>query len=137
MSRDRPGRRSIRRPVDEAQKNLLDDYVKAFTSYDIDALVQLLRKMRPPPCRRSPCGWTGGTTSPRGISDPVTDAANSRLVPLAVNGSPAFAAYKRAADGTHLPFSVQVLDLDGDRINPDHLLPGHLIVRALRPAPKL
>ena len=33
-----------------------------------------------------------------------------------MNGSPAFAAYKLAPDGSHLPFSIQVLDLDGDKI---------------------
>ncbi|HET9649408.1 MAG TPA: sigma-70 family RNA polymerase sigma factor, partial [Microlunatus sp.] len=103
-------------PMDDAQKTLLDDYVKAFTSYDIDALVQLLRKdataSMPPFAlwldgRDDIAAWHLG---------PGHACRGSRLVPLEVNGSPAFAAYKLDPDGSHLPFSVQVLDLDGDRI---------------------
>jgi RNA polymerase sigma-70 factor (ECF subfamily) len=103
-------------PMDDAQKTLLDDYVKAFTSYDIDALVQLLRQdataSMPPFAlwldgRDDIAAWHLG---------PGHACRGSRLVPLEVNGSPAFAAYKLAPDGNHLPFSVQVLDLDGDRI---------------------
>ena len=103
-------------PMDDAQKSLLDDYVKAFTSYDIDALVQLLRQdataSMPPFAlwldgRDDIAAWHLG---------PGHACRGSRLVPLEVNGSPAFAAYKLDPDGSHLPFSVQVLDLDGDRI---------------------
>lgn len=103
-------------PVDDSHKRLLDDYVKAFTSYDIDALVQLLRTdataSMPPFAlwldgREDIAAWHLG---------PGHACRGSRLVPLEVNGSPAFAAYKLAPDGSHLPFSIQVLDLDGDRI---------------------
>ncbi len=103
-------------PIDDAQKVLLDDYVKAFTSYDIDALVQLLRKdataSMPPFAlwldgRDDIAAWHLG---------PGHACRHGKLVPLAVNGSPAFAAYKLSPDGSHLPFSIQVLDLDGDRI---------------------
>ena len=103
-------------PMDDAQQHLLDDYVKAFTSYDIDALVQLLQKdataSMPPFAlwldgREDIAAWHLG---------PGHGCRDSRLVPLAVNGSPAYAAYKLAPDGSHLPFSVQVLDLAGDKI---------------------
>jgi len=41
----------------------------------------------------------------------------SRLIPTAANGSPAFGQYKPSADGTSLePWSLQVLELSGDRI---------------------
>jgi RNA polymerase sigma-70 factor (ECF subfamily) len=103
-------------PMDDAQKSLLDDYVRAFTSYDIDALVQLLQKdataSMPPFAlwldgRDDIAAWHLG---------PGHACRDSRLVPVAVNGSPAFAAYKLAPDGSHRPFSIQVLDLEGDKI---------------------
>jgi RNA polymerase sigma-70 factor (ECF subfamily) len=103
-------------PMDDAQKNLLADYVKAFTSYDIDALVQLLRQdataSMPPFAlwldgRDDIAAWHLG---------PGSACRESMLLPLEMNGSPAFAAYKLAPDGRHLPFSIQVLDLEGDRI---------------------
>ena len=105
-----------RDPMDDAQKDLLADYVKAFTSYDIDALVLLLRQdataSMPPFAlwldgRDDIAAWHLG---------PGAACRQSKLLALQVNGSPAFAAYKLAADGTHQPFSIQVLDLDGDKI---------------------
>ena len=91
------------------------DYVKAFTSYDIDALVLLLRQdatASMPPFAL----WLAGRDDIAAWHlGPGHECRGSRLVPLEVNGSPAFAAYKQSPDG-HRPFSIQVLDLDGDRI---------------------
>jgi len=102
-------------PMDDAQKNLLADYVKAFTSYDIDALVLLLRKdatASMPPFAL----WLAGRDDIAAWHlGPGHECRGSKLVALEVNGSPAFAAYKQSPDG-HLPFSIQVLDLAGDRI---------------------
>ena len=103
-------------PLDQAQQRLLDDYLRAFTSYDIDALVELLRQdatASMPPFAL----WLAGRDDIAAWHlGPGHGCRDSRLVPLEVNGSPAFAAYKRAADGTYRPFSIQVLDLAGDRI---------------------
>ncbi len=102
-------------PMDEAQKTLLADYVQAFTSYDIDALVLLLRQdatASMPPYEL----WLAGRDDIAAWHlGPGHECRGSKLLPLQVNGSPAFAAYKQAPEG-HLPFSIQVLDLDGDRI---------------------
>lgn len=104
-------------PMDDAQRTLLDNYVKAFTSYDIDALVLLLRKdatASMPPFAL----WLAGRDDIAAWHlGPGHGCRDSRLVPLEVNGSPGFAAYKPATDGSHQPFSIQVLDLDGDRIS--------------------
>jgi RNA polymerase sigma-70 factor (ECF subfamily) len=54
-------------------------------------------------------GWCLGT----GIG-----CRGSRLVPTSANGSPAFAQYKPAADGGGFePWSLQVLELEGDQIS--------------------
>lgn len=103
-------------PLDAAQQNLLDDYLRAFTSYDIDALVQLLRQDATASMPPFALWLSGRDDIAAWHLGPGHACRDSRLVPLEVNGSPAFAAYKRAADGTHRPFSIQVLDLDGDRI---------------------
>ena len=63
----------------------------------------------------------------------------SRLIPIAVNGSPGFAQYKPSADGNRLePWSVQVVEmrdgklsgltffLDTQRFLPRWGLPAHL-----------
>ncbi|HEY5878424.1 MAG TPA: sigma-70 family RNA polymerase sigma factor [Nakamurella sp.] len=103
-------------PMDDAQKNLLADYVQAFTTYDIDALVLLLRQdaiASMPPFAL----WLSGRDDIAAWHlGPGAACRQGRLLPLEVNGSPAFAAYKLSADGSHRPFSIQVLDLDGDRI---------------------
>ncbi len=102
-------------PMDDAQKDLLAGYVKAFTSYDIDALVLLLRQDATASMPPFALWLSGRDDIAAWHLGPGHECRGSRLVPLEVNGSPAFAAYKRSADG-HLPFSIQVLDLDGDRI---------------------
>jgi RNA polymerase sigma-70 factor (ECF subfamily) len=103
-------------PMDDAQKNLLADYVKAFTTYDIDTLVLLLRQdatASMPPFAL----WLAGRDDIAAWHlGPGHECRDSKLVALEVNGSPAFAAYKLSPEGGHLPFSIQVLDLDGDKI---------------------
>lgn len=103
-------------PLDAAQQDLLDHYLRAFTRYDIDALVQLLRQDATASMPPFALWLSGRDDIGAWHRGPGHACRDSRLVPLEVNGSPAFAAYKRADDGTHRPFSIQVLDLDGDRI---------------------
>jgi RNA polymerase sigma-70 factor (ECF subfamily) len=103
--------------MDGEDRALLDRYVAAFEQYDMDALTAVLHEdatWNMPPyelwlqthldIRR----WCLGT----GIG-----CRDSRLVPIMANGSPAFAQYKPAADGGHEAWSVQVLELSGDRIS--------------------
>ena len=44
----------------------------------------------------------------------------SRLVPLSVNGSPAFGQYRVSPRGGHEPWSIQVLELSDGRISHIH-----------------
>ena len=48
---------------------------------------------------------------------PGIGCRGSRLVPTMANGMPAFGQYKPAPDGGHEPWSLQVLELSGDRIS--------------------
>ena len=47
--------------------------------------------------------------------------ANGRIVPVeSANGCPAFGTYRRDPDGGFFPWSIQVLEIDGDRIVGHH-----------------
>jgi RNA polymerase sigma-70 factor (ECF subfamily) len=97
-------------PADAAQRDLLDRYVAAFTSYDIDALVGLLRDdvvMSMPPYPL----WLRGPDQVRAfLLGRGVHCAGSRLTPVAANGMPAFAQWR--ADGTGwAPWAIQVLEI--------------------------
>jgi RNA polymerase sigma-70 factor (ECF subfamily) len=103
-------------PMDDAQRQLLARYVDAFERYDMGALTSLLKAdatWNMPPyelwlqTHRDIVDWCLG---------PGIGCQGSRLVPIAANGSPAFGQYKPDPAGGLQPWSVQVLELSGDRI---------------------
>jgi RNA polymerase sigma-70 factor (ECF subfamily) len=104
------------KPLDEASEALLARYVDAFERYDMDKLTSLLQAdatWNMPPydlwlqTHRDIAAWCLG---------PGIGCRGSRLVPTMANGMPAFGQYKPAPDGGHEPWSLQVLELSGDRI---------------------
>ncbi|MGH2737323.1 MAG: sigma-70 family RNA polymerase sigma factor [Actinomycetota bacterium] len=106
------------RPMDEGQRALLARYVDAFERYDMDALTALLREdatWSMPPyelwlrTHRDIRNWCLG---------PGIGCRGSRLVPTAASGSPAFGQYKPSdTEGVLEPWSLQVLEISGDRID--------------------
>ena len=105
------------RPMDDAQRQLLARYVDAFERYDMDALTSLLKAdatWNMPPyelwlqTHRDIVGWCLG---------PGIGCKGSRLIPVMANGSPAFGQYKPDPAGGLAPWSVQVLELSGERIS--------------------
>jgi len=104
-------------PLSESQSMLLDRYVDAFHSYDVDTLVALLREdatLSMPPYtlwlrgRDTIKAWLLG----RGVG-----CRGSRLVPTAACGSPAFGQYRAGGpDGSYQPWSLTVLELSGNQI---------------------
>ena len=122
-------------PLTAEDEALLQRYVRAFEAYDIPSLVQLLREdasISMPPYamwlrgRDDLAGWYLGFG--RGCR-------GSRLVPVAANGSPAFGQYRPAPDGGHLPWSVQVLELQDGRVrHVHHFLDPALFARFGLPA---
>jgi RNA polymerase sigma-70 factor (ECF subfamily) len=102
--------------LDNEQQALLRRYLAAFEEYDMDALTSLLhedaRWSMPPyeiwlQTHRDIVSWCLG---------PGIGCEGSRLLPISASGSPAFAQYKPAPGGGWDPWSLQVLELDGDRI---------------------
>jgi RNA polymerase sigma-70 factor (ECF subfamily) len=103
--------------MDQGRAELLDRYVDAFESYDIERLVMLLHDdavQQMPPFAM----WIQGAADiGRFMLLPgPSGCRGSRLVPSAANGSPAFAQYRRDPEGGHAPWALQVLEISGDRI---------------------
>ncbi len=117
-------------PLATEERDLLVRYVSAFESYDIDALVELLREdasISMPPIvmwlrgRADLRDWYLGT----GIG-----CCGSRLVPTRANGLPAFGQYRRDPRGGHAPWSLQVLEIkDGRLAHVHHFLDTSLFQR--------
>ncbi|MEW1601143.1 sigma-70 family RNA polymerase sigma factor [Streptomyces sp. NPDC093808] len=108
-------------PLDEDQKKLLDRYVAAFEGYDMSALTALLHEdavMTMPPFDL----WLTGADDITGFMTTLGAAcANSRLVPVEVNGLPGFAQYKPDPEnGGHTPWAVQALEISDGRITGFH-----------------
>jgi RNA polymerase sigma-70 factor (ECF subfamily) len=109
--------RTVADGLDEAHRSLLERYVDAFERYDMDALTALLHedaRWNMPPyelwlqTHDDVVKWCMG---------PGIGCQGSRLIPTRASGLPAFGQYKPSPDGTFLePWSLQVLELAGDRI---------------------
>jgi RNA polymerase sigma-70 factor (ECF subfamily) len=105
-------------PRDERQEALLARYVEAFERYDMDSLTALLREdavWNMPPYEL----WLRTHVDIRKwCLGPGIGCRDSRLVPTAANGSPAFGQYKPSTTpGIREPWSLQVLEVSGDRIS--------------------
>jgi RNA polymerase sigma-70 factor (ECF subfamily) len=104
-------------PLDDEQGALLARYVDAFERYDLDSLTALLHKdatWSMPPYEL----WLRSHLDIRKwCLGPGIACRGSRLIPTVANGSPAFGQYKPSPQGGYEPWSLQVLDISGGRIN--------------------
>ncbi|MGV9412762.1 sigma-70 family RNA polymerase sigma factor [Nocardia sp. NPDC003693] len=102
----------------EQQRKLIDDFVTAFESYDMTALTELLKAdvaLSMPPFSL----WISGPENVAAFMLSTGSACrDSRLVRLeGANGLPAFGHYKPSGEpGVWTPWSITVLELDGDRV---------------------
>ncbi|MEV5235359.1 sigma-70 family RNA polymerase sigma factor [Streptomyces pseudogriseolus] len=108
-------------PLDDDQKKLLDRYVAAFEGYDMTALTALLHEdavMTMPPFDL----WLTGADDITGFMTTLgAPCANSKLVPVEVNGLPGFAQYKPDPEnGGYTPWAVQALEISDGRITGFH-----------------
>ena len=97
--------------LDDEQRDLLERYVTAFESYDMDALTSIIHEdatQSMPPYdlwlrgRDDIFAWWYG---------PGIGCKNSRLVPAGTaNGSPAFGQYKPSPAGGYDPWALQVVE---------------------------
>ncbi len=103
-------------PLSDSQAELLEKYVDAFHEYDVDALVALMRAdatLSMPPYTL----WLLGPEAIRAwLLGRGKGCRGSRLIPTEACGSPAFAQYRRATDGSYTPWSLTILELAGERI---------------------
>jgi RNA polymerase sigma-70 factor (ECF subfamily) len=104
-------------PMDDEKQALLARYVDAFERYDMDALTALLHEdatWSMPPYAL----WLQTHDDiARWCLGPGIGCRGSRLIPLVANGLPAFGQYKPAPGGGWEPWSVQVVEMSGDRIS--------------------
>ncbi len=95
---------------------LVDEYVRAFERYDVDALTAMLRDdatLSMPPYTL----WLQGpATIHAWLEGPGAGCRGSRLIPTAACGAPAFAQYRPTPAGGHAAWALIVLDVSGDRI---------------------
>jgi RNA polymerase sigma-70 factor (ECF subfamily) len=103
--------------LEDADRELLERYVKAFEQYDIEALTELIHEdanQSMPPFdlwltgREDIFAWWWG---------PGIGCKGSRVIPtVSANGSPAFGQYKPSPDGGYEPWALQVLEISGGKI---------------------
>jgi RNA polymerase sigma-70 factor (ECF subfamily) len=103
--------------LSEGQQQLLERYVEAFWRKDIDAIVSLLTAeatWEMPPFS----GWYAGATTIGELIRLQCPGGSYDMPMLATeaNGQPAFGLYMRTPGGDFVPFQLQVLELDGDRV---------------------
>jgi RNA polymerase sigma-70 factor (ECF subfamily) len=105
--------------MDEDTRALLARYVDAFERYDMDSLTSLLHEdanWNMPPYEL----WLQTHEDVRKwCLGPGIGCRGSRLIPTVANGSPAFGQYKPSVteEGVLEPWSLQVLEISGDRIS--------------------
>jgi len=107
-------------PVTAEQQALLARYVDAFERYDISSLVSLLRDdvvMSMPPYDF----WLSGPVEMgKWFLGQGIGCRDSRLLAVEANGSAAFASYRPDPQGGHAPWSIQIIEISGDRIVGHH-----------------
>ena len=107
-------------PISADQKALLAKYVDAFERYDITSLTALLREdavLSMPPYEF----WLQGPVEMgRWFLGGGIGCRGSRLIATSANGCPAFGSYRPDPTGGHSPWSLQVIEIAGDRIIGQH-----------------
>lgn len=102
--------------LSETEAVVVDEYVRAFEHYDVDALTALLRDdatLSMPPYTL----WLQGpAVIQRWLEGPGAGCRGSRLVPTAASGAPAFGQYRPSPEGGHAAWALIVLEISGDRI---------------------
>ncbi len=104
------------RDIDPDQQELLARYVDAFERFDVEAMVALLHEdatMTMPPYEM----WLDRAADYRKwLYGPGAGCEGSVLRPVKANGAPAFAQWRKGAEGGYDAWSIQVLELSEGRI---------------------
>ena len=101
----------------EADRELLERYVKAFEAYDMDALTSLIQEDAQQSMPPFDLWLSGRDDILTWWFGPGIGCQGSRVVPtISANGSPAFGQYKPADGGGYEPWALQVLEIEDGRI---------------------
>jgi RNA polymerase sigma-70 factor (ECF subfamily) len=104
-------------PDSPAEQLLVEKFVRAYASADIDALIALftddIRVSMPP----IPNEYHGRDAAARLYTRLIRQGRTYEFVPARANGQPALGTYLRAADGIRHAAGFAVLSLAGDRIS--------------------
>ena len=100
--------------LEDALRPLLDRYIQAWESADVDGLVALLKEDATLSMPPSPA-WYAGREAILAVARLVMFAGEARgrwrLRPIRANRQPAFAVYQRTASGTYHAFGISVLTI--------------------------
>jgi RNA polymerase sigma-70 factor, ECF subfamily len=117
LAEARPAPEGLDEPDEPAVRDVLDRYMAAFEHADVDALAGLLRhdvELEMPPI---PTWFIGREAVCEFLTRVVLPNPDQwRLAYTRANGSPAFAMYKREADGSFRAHGLDVLSLSGNRV---------------------
>jgi RNA polymerase sigma-70 factor, ECF subfamily len=103
--------------LDPPDPALLERYVRAFESYDIEGLVELLREDAVQSMPPFALWLRGAVNIGRWMVEPgPSHCRGSRLVPTSANGSPAFGQYRPDPAGGYSPWAIQVLEITDGKI---------------------
>src|SRR5436190_7864509 len=103
-------------PDSPSEQALVDEFVRAYESADVDAVVAPLTDdvfMSMPPM---PLEYEGREVVAQFCASILPPGRRFDLVPTRANGQPAFGAYLRAPTGIRHGVGLYVLTLTGDRI---------------------
>jgi len=102
---------NLTEPVEPQQRALLDRYIKAFETADVDQLVAVLTedaRWEMPPIAT---WFEGRDTILAFLARQMRIIGPAELVATSANGQPAFAVYARGHDGAHHPHALHVLTI--------------------------
>ena len=103
-------------PMNDEQKALVARYVDAFESYDMDSLTSLLHEDATWSMPPFDLWLQTHVDIEKWCMGPGIGCRGSKLIPVSANGAPAFGQYKPDPDGGLSPWSLQVLDVSGDKL---------------------
>jgi len=102
--------------IDDDQRKLLARYVEAFERFDIDQLVTLLHEDATISMPPFPLWLQGRDEYGLFLRHDGSACEGSRVAPIAANGVPAFAHWKKSAGDGYDAWSIQVLEISDGRI---------------------
>ncbi|MDB4973223.1 MAG: ECF-family polymerase sigma factor [Myxococcaceae bacterium] len=107
-----------RAPLSEVERHTVERYCVAFEQHDIEALTALLHQeavLSMPPYSL----WWRGPEAIRAwwLSAPASGCEGSRLLPTQACGQPAFAHYRRGAEGSLQAWALMLVEVSHDRVS--------------------